>query len=337
MARIQTEEQRFIARIAYMYYQLEMKQKVIADQLDISQATVSRLLKQAVKEGIVRITVTMPTGVHAEMESALCTRYGLKAAIIVDGDDPDDEASLQHYIGSAAAYYIESTIDKYEIVGLSSWSATLLAMVNAMQPVSRRTQARIVQILGAVGNPGAEIYASRLMERFANLVEGSPIFLPAPGLAGSPEMRDALMADPFVREAVGLFDDITLALVGIGSLAPSKLLASSGNVFSPEELAALHAAGAVGDICLRFFDTDGRPISTGHDERVISMTLDQLKRVRRSVGIAGGQRKVAAIRGALRGGWINVLITDHVTASALLQPDTGDPQVTAAPADQRLP
>ena len=314
-----TEEFRFIAKVAYMYHQQDMKQKAIAEQLDISQATVSRLLKQAIDEGIVRITVTMPTGVHAATESELCDQYGLKAAIVVDCDDPSDEASIQFHIGSAAAYYIETTIDKNETVGISSWSSTLLEMVNAMQPVNRPTHARVVQILGGIGNPSAEIYASRLTERFAKLVQGEPTFLPAPGVAGSIAMRDALMSDQFVQQAVSLFDEISMALVGIGSVAPSKLLASSGNVFSSEELKALDSAGAVGDICLRFFDTNGQPVLTPYDERVISMSLDQLKRAKRSIGIAGGARKLEAIRGALHGQWINVLITDQWTADQLLK------------------
>jgi len=137
-------------------------------------------------------------------------------------------------------------------------------------------------------------------------------------VTGSVEMRDALLVDRFAQQAVGLFDEISLALVGIGSVEPSKLLASSGNVFSPGELKSIEAAGAVGDICLRFFDQDGKPVVIPYDERVISMTLAQLKATKRSVGIAGGRRKLQAIQGALRGKWINVLITDRLTAKHLL-------------------
>ncbi len=311
------EETRFIAKIAYMYYELEQKQTEIAQALNISQATVSRMLKQATAQGIVRTTVNMPTGVYATLENALCERYELKSAIIVDCDYDDDDAIHRH-IGSAAAYYIETTISKDEVVGISSWSSTLLAMVNAMHPVSKATNARVVQILGGVGNPSAEIYASRLTERFSSLVQGVPVYLPAPGVVSSMDMYTAMMNDQFVQQAVNLFDEITLALVGIGSVEPSKLLASSGNVFSSDELNQLREAGAVGDIALRFFDDKGVPVSTPLNERVISMSLEQLKSAKRSIGIAGGGRKIPAIKGALSGGWINVLITDKTTAEALL-------------------
>jgi DNA-binding transcriptional regulator LsrR (DeoR family) len=121
-----------------------------------------------------------------------------------------------------------------------------------------------------------------------------------------------------VCETINRFDSVTLALVGIGSLEPSDLLASSGNVFSPQDLESLRNQGAVGDVCLRFYNAGGEPIHSPLNDCVIGMELDQLRKVKRSVGIAGGKRKLAAIRGALRGRFINVLITDLLTAQALV-------------------
>ena len=312
-----TEELRLMAIVAYLYYKQQKKQSDIAKQLDISQSTVSRLLKRAEAEEIVRITVSMPSGVYTNLENELCHRYDLKSAIVVDCAF-DDEETIQHNIGTAAAYYVETTIRKNETIGLSSWSASLLAMVNAMHPLPRSLDVRVVQILGSMGNPSAEVYASRLTERFTKLVQGTATYLPAPGVAGSRETRDILLADQFVQEATSMFDEITLALVGIGAVEPSKLLASSGNVFSNEELNLLRKAGAVGDIGLRFIDEQGSPVKTTLDDRVISMKLDQLKKIRRSVAIAGGPRKVRVIRGVLEGGWINVLITNRRTAERIL-------------------
>jgi DNA-binding transcriptional regulator LsrR (DeoR family) len=106
--------------------------------------------------------------------------------------------------------------------------------------------------------------------------------------------------------------------LGIGSVEPSELLALSGNIFSKEELESLRSQGAVGDICLRFFDAKGSPIQTPLNDRVIGMELEQLRKVKRSVGIAGGQRKLTAIKGAVLGGYINVLITDLFIAKGLV-------------------
>ena len=149
-------------------------------------------------------------------------------------------------------------------------------------------------------------------------MNGEAIFLPAPGVVGSPETLDAFYNDEFVKNAISLFDEITIALVGIGAVEPSPLLAESGNIFSNEELETLQKGGAVGDILLHFFDEKGEPTKTFLDNRVASMELQQLKKTERSIGVAGGTRKLDAIRGALIGKWINVLVTDKNTAANLV-------------------
>jgi DNA-binding transcriptional regulator LsrR (DeoR family) len=126
-----------------------------------------------------------------------------------------------------------------------------------------------------------------------------------------------LLQDPYVRETIELFDKITLALVGIGSLEPSALVASSGNSFSSEELGIIQQNGVVGDICLRFYDANGKELKEPYGNRVIGIDLDRLSRIRTTIGIAGGKRKFAAILAALRGKWVNTLVTDQFTADRL--------------------
>jgi DNA-binding transcriptional regulator LsrR (DeoR family) len=126
------------------------------------------------------------------------------------------------------------------------------------------------------------------------------------------------MKESYVREAAELFDHVDMVLVGIGAVEPSKLLASSGNVFSAQEQAQLQKQGAVGDICLQFFDAAGTPVKTPLSERVIGITLPQIKKARRVIALAGGKRKTNAILSALVGRWVNVLITDRYTAKAIL-------------------
>lgn len=311
------QERRLMAKIAHLYYEMGHKQSQIADQLDISQASVSRLLKRAEEERIVHVTVSMPAGVYADLEEAIQERYALKEVIVADCVQ-DNDSQILRSIGTAAAFYVENTLKKNEVVGISSWSSTLLHTVDAMRSINRKMNAQVIQILGGIGNPSAQTHATRLTERLANLLNGDTHFLPAPGIVGSAEAQHVLLNDIFVKETLALFDTITLALVGIGSIEPSKLLVSSGNVFQENELELLSSAGAVGDICLRFFDENGQPTPDLLHERVIGMSLEQLSQVERSVGIAGGARKVAAIKGAMTGHWINILITDRFTAKRLL-------------------
>lgn len=311
------EELRLWARVASLYYEHKLKQTDIARQLGLSQASVSRALRHAEEEGIVRISVSNPAGTFPELEDALRSLFGLKEAIVVDAGSTEQD--LLRNLGSAAAFYIETTLRRNEVIGISSWSETLLAVTRALHPLGKPSGARVLQILGGVGNPTAEIHAAQLTRELALPLHAETTMLSAPGVVGSPATRKVLLDDAYVAEAVQMFADVTLALVGIGALRPSKLLASSGNVFSASELDELEALGAVGDICLRFFDRDGTPIQSGVKDRVIGIELEQLRTVPRSVGIAGGTRKRTAIAGALRGHWVNVLITDAETAAHLTE------------------
>ncbi len=314
MARI--DELRQMAKIAHMYYSQGLRQQVICERLNIHQSTVSRVLKRAEREGIVRTTVTLPAGTHTEVEEALQSKYSLDEAVVVDCMEGEEQIARD--LGAAAAFYLESTLKPGDTIGISSWSAALLAMVNAMHPSQRYKNTRVIQILGGVGSPNAEVHASQVTRRLADLIGAEAVLLPAPGVVGSKSARDVLMKDRFVSEALEMFPHVTLALVGIGATEPSRALASSGNVFSPQEIKSLAAKGAVGDICLRFFDAEGRAVKSELNDRVISMELDELRAVRRVVAVAGGRRKTGAIRGALAGGLVNVLITDLASGKRLL-------------------
>ncbi len=329
MARV--DELRLMAKVARMYHAHGLRQTEICKRLNIHQSTVSRLLKRAEKEGVVRTTVSVPPGAHTEVEEMLQSTFGLSEAVVVDC--LEDEEQIARDLGAAAAFYLETTLKASDIVGISAWSAALLAMVNAMHPTQRFKNARVVQILGGVGSPNAEVHAAQVTRRLAGLIGGEATLLAAPGVVGSKNAREVLLKDPFVREALDLFPKVTLALVGIGATEPSRALVSSGNVFSPQETKLLAAKGAVGDICLRFFDAMGREVITDLNDRVISMDLTQLRAIRRVVGVAGGRRKIDAIRGALAGKLVKVLITDLATANRLLAENAAD----GASAESRRP
>jgi DNA-binding transcriptional regulator LsrR (DeoR family) len=321
MARL--NELRVLTKVARMYYEQDLRQPEIAERLHLSQATISRLLKRAEREGIVRITVSVPVGAYPELEDGLQERYGLREAVVVDSPSAD-EAQIMRDLGGAAAHYVESTIRPGDVLGVASY-ASLLPMVDAMHPLPTvksgaggDERITVVQLSGGVGNPAAEAHATQLTRRLADLVRGEAVFLPAPGLAPSPQTREMFLQDPFVRAAMEAFDRVTLALVGVGS---TEVRSPTGfmSAFTPAERELLAALGAVGFICHCFFEARGGLVTSALDERITAMSRTQLERVPRVVGISGGPRRLPAIRGALAGGWISVLITDHVTARRLLE------------------
>jgi DNA-binding transcriptional regulator LsrR (DeoR family) len=318
----QIDKIRLTAKVARMYYSQGIQQTEITERLSIHQSTVSRLLRKAHELGIVRISVTAPGGIHAEMEEALESRFDLKQAIVVDSVN-SDEGQIARDLGGAGAHFLELAVKPGQVIGISSWSASLLEMIKAMHPVKNRSGTRVVQILGGVGNPAAQTHATHLAERLAHLIGGAAVLLPLPSVTTSIEAKEVLLRESYVRTAMDLFNHVDTVLVGIGAVEPSRLLASSGNVFSVDELKQLRKQGAVGDICLQFFDAAGAPVRTELTERVIGITLSQIRKAKRVIALAGGKRKVEAILGALNGGWINVLITDQWTAQAILDSSHG--------------
>jgi DNA-binding transcriptional regulator LsrR (DeoR family) len=313
---------RLMTRAARLYYEERLIQSEIASRLGLTQVAVSRLLKKAEEHGIVRTTVVTPPGAFAELEELIEHRFGLSQVIVGEATSDSEEPVLAA-IGSAAAQFLESIVKSKEVIGISSWSTSLLSTVAQMHPVRKVENCLVVQILGGIGSPSAEPHANHLALRLARLVHGDARFLPVPGIVGSTNAAKVLLKDPNVSNTVSLFEKVTLALVGVGALEPSSLVASSGNVFSTEELESVQKQGGVGDICLRFYDAKGQAMRGALDDRVIGMTLEGLRRVQRSVAICGGKRKFPAILGAARGKWINTLVTDQYTAERLAKAQPG--------------
>ena len=318
-----------MTKVALYYYEAGMRQSEIAERLGLSQPTVSRLLARARATGIVRTTVIPPAAVHSPLEESLRETYALLDAVVVDdaaqGRDPATD------LGARAASYLQATLASVPVLGVSSWSATLLGAASALLPSRAAASADespagvvgeggdlIVQMMGGYGDPRVQAEAARLLTLLGEALGAQPVTLPAPAALASRAARDALIADPALARVVGLWSQASAALVGIGSVDPSPLLRESGNAWDADDRAELIARGAVGDICLRFIDESGAPVASSVDERVVGIDLDTLRGIPRRVAVAGGPAKVAAIRAALRGGWVNVLVTDLSTARALL-------------------
>ncbi|CDZ33653.1 Deoxyribonucleoside regulator [Neorhizobium galegae bv. officinalis] len=315
MARL--NELRLISRVAQMYHIEGRRQAEIAHHLRLSQATVSRMLKRAESEDIVRTSVIPPVGTYIEIETNLREKFNLPEAVVVECTE-DRDGAIMARIGEAAAHLLEVTLAPGEIIGVSSWSQTIFKMVENIHPQKSAQAKYVVQTLGGMGDPSVQTHATQLTTRLARLTGAEPKLLPVQGVTTSREAKLLMQSDPFVRETLDLFSSITLAIVGIGAVEPSELLARSGNIFSTRELADLAEAGAVGDISLRFFNKDGKAVKTPLDERVIGLPLEDLERVDRVIALAGGSKKTAAIAGALRVGVIDMLVTDKFTAERLI-------------------
>jgi DNA-binding transcriptional regulator LsrR (DeoR family) len=180
------------------------------------------------------------------------------------------------------------------------------------------TAGTIVQINGGLGPVESLEHSTDLARRVAQKLNARLALLPAPGIVSTPEAARALQADKQIAETLALAARADVAIVGLGVPSPDAVLLRDGSILNAEDLAALRRAGAVGDIVLRYIDADGHPLDLTLNERIIGLTLAQLMHIPRVIGVAGGEQKYAVIRAALRGRWLDVLVTDQATAQRLL-------------------
>lgn len=309
-------ELRLATKAAHLYWVEQRRQVDIAARLNVSQAGVSRLLRRAQKEGIVSITIKPPEGTYHLLEEQLAKGLGLQE-VVVAASPNDSNGAMLSSIGEAAAQYLESSLNEDDLVGISSWSSALVALAEHLSNAGQLKVARVVQLMGGISHGRAEHLAENLILQLAMRMAAHPAFLHVPGIASTSAAGRVFCAEPYVRDTMALFEQLSVALVGIGTLEPSPYLARSGNAFSDEERKELADCGAIGDVCLRFFDEQGHRVEHALDERVVSIPAEQLQRIPRIVGLAGGMQKIGAIRAAALGGWIHVLVTDSYTAEAL--------------------
>jgi DNA-binding transcriptional regulator LsrR (DeoR family) len=304
-----------LSKVSTLYYLRDQTQQEIAERLRLSRPAVSRLLRDAQNQGIVQITISPPRGLLIDLESRLEERYKLEVVRVVAMEPGTNPDLVRRQIGAAAAAYLARSVHPGDTIGLA-WGTTLGAMVQAMAPLATEG-VHVVQTLGGIGPPAAEAYAAELVRRLAQSLGAAPVLFPVPGVVATTEVRDVLRTDPHVQNALRYFDRLDTVYVGIGSIATNPVL-NDGHSLPAGTHAALVAAGAVGDIALRFFDAKGAPVRSALDELILGITTEQLAKAPRVVAVAGGPDKADAIHAALVSDIVNVLITDQQTAEELI-------------------
>jgi DNA-binding transcriptional regulator LsrR (DeoR family) len=309
-----TERDRLLYKIAKAYYNNDENQKDIAVRFGLSRVKVCRLLKQAKDEGIVSINIRGSKAPTADLELELANRYGIKEVIVAQSGSSNPE-DISKAVGIAAAQYCRRAIQGSEIIGLS-WGTSLLAFVKALEPFPI-PDVKIVQILGGIGDAEAVFHGAELARRMADKFGARSRILQAPGIVSSSEIKNALLADPQIEETLKYARKADIAFIGIGTPDAEGLLSRS-SAMSPEELNVVVHGGGVGDVILNFFDRNGHLVPSPINDRLVGLTINELKRIPRVVGVASGLHKVDALRGALLGKYISVLIVDEYVAAALM-------------------
>ncbi len=299
-----------VVRAAWLYHGDGLTQEQVAKRLFVSRQTVGRLLEAARAQGVVRIEIDARCLAALGLSTRLRDTFGLTDAIVVPRDDesPMPAGRVNERVAAALAAYVRRYLHPGAVVGVG-WGDTVaraLAMLagESLEGVSLVSAAGSIQALtqSLAGDPKL---ASHLR------------VMPAPLLVSSPEAAALLRQEAAVRDVLDLAATAIVTLTGIGSAGPQASAVRSG-VLTAAEVARFTAMGAVGDMLGEWFDAQGRIVSAATSDRRIGIGLEELRDKPNVVGVAGGRHKAEAVLGAIRGGYIKVLVTDENTAEELL-------------------
>jgi len=306
-----------MVKIAKMYYEEGLTQAAISKQLGISRPKVSRLMQEAMEQGLIRIEIASIPGDFSDVMQKLQSKFNLLEAIVVEVTGPMTYECVSHFLGIAAANYFQRIVRDGDVIGLT-WGSALASMVAHLDQ-DKKPNCLVVQMLGGLGSPDTNTHATDLVIRTAMTLGAKMSLMPAPGLVETIDSAELLIADRHVSQALDLVKKTMVAFVGIGATKHNPFLMRNEEIITWEEMGMLRSQGAVGDISLHFYDRDGIEVESEFQKRVIGVSFEDMKKIPRMVGVAGGPEKYEAILGALQGGIINTLITDSQTAQRLIE------------------
>ena len=306
------ERLKMMVQVAQMYYEYGQTQQDIAERLNISRPTVSRLLTQAQEEGIVQITVHNPLGYCSQLEEIFRREFDLKEVMISPHLNEDTAETLSE----VAANYLYRILKDGDTIGVA-WGKTLQHLAHSLKP-KNLLNIRVVQMKGGMGLSGSNIHASQIVESFSTAFRGKAYFLPVPAIVDTCNVKKTFMSDSSLRRTLQVAEEINVAVFSIGATQATAAQIEAGYL-TVSEMYSLQTKGAVGDICSRFFTIDGKLADPELDQRTIGLDLAHLEKAKYAIAIAGGKEKAAGILGALRGKFINVLISDEETATLVLE------------------
>lgn len=292
-------------KAAWYYYMEDNTQAQIAEVMGVSRAKVIRLLEEARAQGIVQFSFRKNDSQRVSAEQLLIDRFGLKDAFVVP--TPLDSSAINQSIAQGAAHYVSDHLreDGYLNIGYGDTVSRMLGFLAK----NREESLNVVSLTGGVSyylpSVGTTAYSMHLF------------LTPSPLVVSSRQVRDALLDEKSLQDVSTMTEYADMSVVGIGAAVEGATVLRNG-ILNEGELTVLKMQGAVGDVLNHFMDKDGNLIQTEIEDRVISTDLDKLRQLKNVVGVAGGKDKVTAIKAVLKGGYLNVLITDSDTAAELL-------------------
>ncbi len=299
-------------RAAWMYHVEEMTQSAIAEALGIGRVTVVRLLSDAHALREVKISLSRDVAELTALEMALERAFGLVDAVVAPFSEPENDPSVP--IGAATGQFISDTLRPGMKIGVG-WGRTLM---NAL-PFINETQVpglSVVSLLGGIAR-AKQCDPADFAWQFSRLVRADCFLIPAPALVDSIETKRALIERCGLAEIFDLGRTLDMVIMSVGGMMAEGTSFRFSHL-TEHDRQTLISAGAVGDLLFQFFDVSGALVDHPVNSRIMALPMEGIAATPHRILTSGGPGKVEAIIGAIRLVRPTVLVTDEVTAAAML-------------------
>ncbi|HER7738167.1 TPA: sugar-binding transcriptional regulator [Streptococcus pyogenes] len=313
------ERRRLLAKVAYLHYVQGKSQTLISKEMNIYRTTVCRMLAKAKEEGIVRIEIADYDADLFALEEYVRKQYGLEKLDLVPNQVEDTPMDTLTNVAKTAAEVFRHVVKDGDKIGLS-WGATLSCLMDELNPKAMK-DVFIYPLAGGPSHINAKYHVNTLVYRLARIFHGNSAFMNAMVIQEDKHLAKGILQSKYFNDILTSWDQLDLALVGIGGEPNSLEQSQWRDLLTSSDHDQLKYEKAVGEVCCRFFDQAGHPVYTGLQDRTIGISLEQLRRVPKTMAVATGKHKAKAILAALKAGFINYLVTDKETMLAVLALD----------------
>ena len=305
-----------LAQIAVWYYEDEKSQDEIGELIGKSRSTISRMLNECKELGLIEVKVKYPPKRNYDLEQELNRCFGLKDSWIANSRNMLTNDMKLKMVSQLSAKCLISYLFPGVKVGIG-WSRTLFRTFKAM-PEHTVKNSMVVQMSGSAYINEPNMDGADLTRTLSMKLGAQHYYFPAPLVVSDPDMKNRLMEERSIKEAMEKANDVDIAIVGIGNINTSRSSLINGEAIDELTLKEVRKHKPAGDILACQIGNNGEILEVSLNERIIGVHINTLKDIPTVIAVSSGSEKVEAVHAAIKGGWVNVLVSDDETIEAVL-------------------
>jgi DNA-binding transcriptional regulator LsrR (DeoR family) len=304
-----------LIKVAKLYYLGNLSQAQIAQSMGVSRPKVSRMLTQARAQNIIEFKIKDFPMMTEEMSEKIRSYFDLIKVIVVPSAITPEQS--KNNAGKEASAYLNSILRNDLQIGLS-WGTTLQSMIRMFELKKRVSNISVIQLAGGVHTRNIGLDSQKMVCTFAEKLDATYSLLQAPLVVTSPTVRNLLINEPEVRNHFARFEDLDIALIGVGSMSPEEAIPYKAGYITLEQSHLLANTGFATDICGNRIYLDGTIRQNLLTDRLISISPEQIRKVPLVISLAVGAEKAIPVIAAAKGRFVHVLIIDEIAALTIM-------------------